>query len=122
MAAATVPPMPGRCANMTRDILPDFLPDVSRLSRDRLAGLRATIGEVLASRKNLTLVRGKACPSIKIQISDERRLSALKMFAPNFSLFVNTTVQIDDAICDVKLNVRAYSFLRVHWSQSGWLE
>src|SRR5665213_1841066 len=40
---------------------PDFLPDGSRPSRDRLAGLRAVFGELLASRKNLVLTRGKAC-------------------------------------------------------------
>jgi len=42
---------------MTRDISPDFLPDVSRSSRDRLAGLRAIFGELLASRKILILTR-----------------------------------------------------------------
>jgi hypothetical protein len=45
---------------MMRDISPDFLPDVSRPSRDRLAGLRAIFGELLASRKILVETRGKA--------------------------------------------------------------
>ena len=45
---------------MTRDVSPDFLTDVSRPSRDRLAGLRAIFGELLASRKILVETRGKA--------------------------------------------------------------
>jgi len=60
IAVATVRPLPGRCADMARDILPVALPDVARPSRDRLAGLRAVSGELLASRKNLVLTRGKA--------------------------------------------------------------
>ena len=60
IAVATVRPLPGRCADMTRDISSDFLPDGSRPSRDRLAGLRAVFGELLASRKILTKLRGKA--------------------------------------------------------------
>ena len=43
---------------MRREIAPDVLPDVARLSRDRLAGLRAVFGELLASRKNLVLDKG----------------------------------------------------------------
>ncbi|HEY5297986.1 MAG TPA: hypothetical protein VIK59_08670 [Verrucomicrobiae bacterium] len=46
IADATVRPWPGRCADMTRDILPVALPDVARPSRDRLAGLRAVFGEL----------------------------------------------------------------------------
>jgi hypothetical protein len=61
IAVATDRPLPGHCAGMTRDISPDVLPDVSRPSRNRLAGLRATIGEQMASRKNLSWLRGKAC-------------------------------------------------------------
>jgi hypothetical protein len=61
IAVATVRPLPGRCA----DIAPDFLPDVARPSRDRLAGLRAVFGELLASRKKLVLTRGKASISKK---------------------------------------------------------
>jgi hypothetical protein len=38
--------LPGHCADMTRDISPDFLPAGSRPSRDRLAGLRASFGEL----------------------------------------------------------------------------
>ena len=92
---------------------PDVLPDVARLSRDRLAGLRAAIGELLASRKNLVLTRGKACLCLKIQISDQRLTRDLKIIASDFSRFVNATVRIDGAICDAKLNVLAFSFLRV---------
>ena len=103
---------------MTRDILPVALPDVARPSRDRLAGLRAAIGELLASRKNLVLARGKACPCLKIQISDQRLNRDLKIIASDFSRFVNATVQIDGAICDVKLNVPAFSFLRARRAQS----
>ena len=61
IAVAVARLLPGSCADMTRDISPDFLPDGSRPSRDRLAGLRAVFGELLASRKNLVLTRGKAC-------------------------------------------------------------
>jgi len=46
IAVATVGPLPGHCADMTRDISPDFLPAGSRPSRDRLAGLRASFGEL----------------------------------------------------------------------------
>jgi hypothetical protein len=53
--------LPRRCADMTREISPDFLPDGLRPSRDRLVGLRAIFGKLLASRKNLVLTRGKAC-------------------------------------------------------------
>jgi hypothetical protein len=98
---------------MPRDISPDFLPDVSRPSRDRLAGLRASFGELLASRKNLVQTRGKACLCLKLQNSDVRLHRDLKIIASDFSRFVNATVQIDGAICDAKLNVSAFSFLRV---------
>ena len=57
IAVATARPLPGRCA----DIASDVLPDVARLSRDHLAGLRAVFGEPLASRNNLVLTRGNAC-------------------------------------------------------------
>jgi hypothetical protein len=62
IAAATVRPLPGHCADMTRDISPDFLPDVSRPSRDHLAGLRTVFGELLASRKNLVQTRVRLTP------------------------------------------------------------
>jgi hypothetical protein len=96
---------------MARDILPDFLPDVSRPSRDRLAGIRASSVEPLASRKNLTKLRGRAYPCLKLQDSDKRPHRDVKIIPSDFSCFVNATMQIEDAICDVKLNVRAYSFL-----------
>jgi hypothetical protein len=98
------------------------LPDVSRLLRDRLAGLRAVFGELLASRKNLVLTKGKACPCLKIQTSDKRLHRDVKIVAPNFSHFVNATVQIDDAICDVKLIVPAFLFLRARRAQSDCRE
>jgi hypothetical protein len=113
IAVATARPLPGRCADMAREISPVVLPDVARPSRDRLAGLRAAIGELLASRKNLVLTRGKACLCLKMQISDQRLNRDLKIIASDFSRFVNATVQIDGAICDAKLNVLAFSFLRV---------
>jgi hypothetical protein len=40
------------------------------------------------------------------------------MVASVLTRFVNMTVQIDGAICDVKLNVLAYSFLRPRHAQS----
>jgi hypothetical protein len=98
---------------MTQDISPNVLPDGSRPSRDRLAGLRAIFGELLASRKNLTLVRGKACPCIKLQNSDQRLHRDLKIVASDFSRFVNATVQIDGAICGITLIVPVFSFLPV---------
>jgi hypothetical protein len=104
---------------MTRDISPDFLPDVSRTSRDRLVGLRAVFGELLASRKNLVLTRGKACLCLKLEISNQRLRRDVKMVAPDFSCSVNMTVQIDGVIGDVKLNVPAFSFLRVCGSESN---
>jgi hypothetical protein len=36
----------------------------------------------------------------------------MKIVASDFSHLMNATVQIDDAICDVKLNVPAFLFLR----------
>jgi hypothetical protein len=107
---------------MKRDISPDFLPDGSRPSRDRLAGLRAIFGELLASRKNLTLVRGKACLCLKLQNSDVRLHRDVKIIASDFSRFVNATVQIDGAICDVKLSVPLFSFLRVRLASSDCRE
>jgi hypothetical protein len=105
IAFATARQLPGKCAEIGRDISPDFLWDGSRPLRDRLAGLRRFFDEPLASRKNLTKLRGRACPCLKIQTSDKRLRRDVKIVAPNFSHFVNATVQIDDAICDVKLNV-----------------
>ena len=107
---------------MTRDISPVVLPEIARLSRDRLAGLRAASGEILASRKNLVLTRGKACLCLKLQISDQRLNRDLKIFASDFSRFVNATVQIDGAICDAKLNVLAFTFLRTPRPQSDCRE
>src|SRR5260221_11201697 len=52
--------LPGSCADKAREISPNVLPDGSRPSRDRLAGLRAIAGELLASGKNLVKTRGKA--------------------------------------------------------------
>jgi hypothetical protein len=42
----------------------------------------------------------------------------MKIVAPNFSHFVNATVQIDDVIRDVKLNVTDFSFLQARRAQS----
>jgi len=36
----------------------------------------------------------------------------VKIVASGLTRLVNMTVQIDDAICDMKLNVSAFSFLR----------
>jgi hypothetical protein len=101
-----------------REILPDVSPDDSRPLRDRLAELRRFFDEPLASRKNLTKLRGRACPCLKIQTSDKRLRRDVKIIAPNFSHFVNATVQIDDAIRDVKLNVTDFSFLQALRAQS----
>jgi hypothetical protein len=46
----------------------------------------------------------------------------LKIVAPDFSRFVNMTAQIDDAICDVNLNVSAFAFLGTLRAQSGCWE
>ena len=48
--------------SFARSISQDVLPDVARPSRDRLARLRATIGEILASHKTPLKIRGNACP------------------------------------------------------------
>jgi hypothetical protein len=122
IAVATARTLPGRCADIAREFSPVALPDVARPSRDRLAGLRAAIGELLASRKNLVLTRSKACPCLKLQISDQRLHRDLKIVASDFSRFVNATVQIDGAICNVQLNVSVFSFLRVRRSQSDCRE
>jgi hypothetical protein len=45
-----------------RDISLDVLSVVALLSRGRLAGLRAAIGEILVSRKKRVGTRGNACP------------------------------------------------------------
>ena len=50
-------------------------------------------------------------PCLKLQIGDERLLRDVKIIASNFSHFANVTVQIDDAICNVKLIMSACSFL-----------
>jgi hypothetical protein len=122
IAVATARPLPGSCADMRREIAPVVLPDVARPSHDRLAGLRAANGELLASRKNLVLTRGNACLCLKLQNRDVRLHRDLKIVASDFSRFVNATVQIDDAICDAKLNVPVFSFLRVRRSQSDCRE
>jgi hypothetical protein len=116
-AALHLPP-PGNCPVNGRDISPDLSPDDSRPLRDRLAGLRRFFDEPLASRKNLTKLRGRACPCLKIQTSDKRLRRDVKIVAPNFSHFVNATVQIDDAIRDMKLNVTDFLFLQVRRAQS----
>jgi hypothetical protein len=46
----------------------------------------------------------------------------VKIVASGLTRFVNMIVQIDDAICEVKLNVRAFSFLRARRAQSDCLE
>ncbi|MGA9777501.1 MAG: hypothetical protein WBS33_04455 [Verrucomicrobiia bacterium] len=46
IAVATARPLPGHDSDLRREISPDVLPDVSRPSRGRLAGLRATSGEI----------------------------------------------------------------------------
>jgi hypothetical protein len=68
IAAASARPLPGSCAAMPRDILPAILPDIARPSRCHLAGLRAAIGELLASRKNLVESRGKAYHAIACEL------------------------------------------------------
>jgi hypothetical protein len=60
----------------------------------------------------------RAYPCLKIQTSDKRLRRDVKIIAPNFSHFVNATMQIDDAICDVKLIVPAFSFLQARRAQS----
>jgi hypothetical protein len=73
IAAAVARLLPGRCA----DIPPDVLPDVARPSRDRLAGLRAVFGELLASRKNLVQTRGKACRCVILPFNEVRLQNTL---------------------------------------------
>jgi hypothetical protein len=46
----------------------------------------------------------------------------VKIIASDFTRFANATVQIDDAICDVKLIVPAFSFLRARRAQSDCRE
>src|SRR5450755_4014007 len=88
-----------------RDFSPDVLPDDSRPLRDRLAGLRRFFDEPLASRKNLTKLRGRAYLCLKIQTSDKRLRRDVKIIASNFSHFLNATVQINNAIWDAKFVV-----------------
>jgi hypothetical protein len=46
----------------------------------------------------------------------------LKIVASGLTRFVNVAVQIDDAICEVKLTVLAFSFLRACRAQSDCRE
>ena len=46
IAVATARPLPGHDSDLWREISPDVLPDVSRPSRGRLAGLRVSSGEI----------------------------------------------------------------------------
>jgi hypothetical protein len=48
--------------------------------------------------------------------------SDLKIVALDLSRFVNMTVQIDGGICDVKLNVLAFAFLRTRRPRSDCRE
>jgi hypothetical protein len=43
----------------------------------------------------------------------------LKIAAPGLTRFVNATAQIDDAICDVKINVPACACLQTRRTQLG---
>jgi hypothetical protein len=106
------PAIAGKLCVIDRGISPEFLWDSSRSLHDRIAGFLRFVGELLASRESLIKIRGKASTLSKRWHTTVRLHRDLKIVASGLTRFVNVAVQIDDAICEVKLTVSAYSFLR----------